>query len=41
MIGAVIVFWKFPKAERERQLLAEYRAEDAPPVSGGAGSVSA
>lgn len=29
VIGAVIVFWKFPKADRERELLAEYHAEDA------------
>jgi MFS family permease len=28
VIGAVIVFFMFPKVEREKQLLAEYHAED-------------
>lgn len=29
LVGAVLVFWKFPRAARERELLAEYHAEDA------------
>ena len=29
LIGAVLVFWKFPRAARERELLAEYHTEDA------------
>ncbi len=41
LVGAVIVFWKFPKAQRERELLAEYRAEDTASPPEGAGSVSA
>jgi EmrB/QacA subfamily drug resistance transporter len=28
-LGAALVFFRFPKRERERELLAEYRAEDA------------
>ena len=28
LIGAVIVAWKFPKAGREKELLAQYHAED-------------
>ena len=28
LIGAVIVAWKFPKAAREKELLAQYHAED-------------
>lgn len=37
LIGAAIVFWKFPKAARERELLAEYHAEDTADA-GGTGS---
>lgn len=29
LIGAFLVWWKFPKAARERELLAQYRSEDA------------
>lgn len=29
LIGAALVFWVFPKAARERELLAQYHAEDA------------
>jgi DHA2 family multidrug resistance protein-like MFS transporter len=29
LLGAVLVAWKFPKAEREKELLAQYHAEDA------------
>ncbi|MDW4572518.1 MFS transporter [Microbacterium sp. M3] len=29
LVGAVLVFFAFPKYEREKQLLAQYRAEDA------------
>lgn len=33
LIGALIVLWKFPRAARERELLAQYHAEDnAEPV---------
>ncbi|MCB0901918.1 MAG: MFS transporter, partial [Actinobacteria bacterium] len=28
LLGAVIVAWKFPKADREKELLAQYQAED-------------
>ncbi len=28
LLGAVIVAWKFPKADREKELLAQYHAED-------------
>jgi MFS family permease len=31
LLGAVVVFFFFPRAERERELLAEYRTEDAAP----------
>jgi EmrB/QacA subfamily drug resistance transporter len=34
LVGAVIVFFFFPKAERERQLLASYQAEDAEAEAG-------
>ncbi|HXZ55962.1 MAG TPA: MFS transporter [Gaiellaceae bacterium] len=30
LLGAALVFFRFPKAEEERRLLAEYQAEDAP-----------
>jgi DHA2 family multidrug resistance protein-like MFS transporter len=40
LVGAIIVFWKFPKAERERELLVEYRTEDQAAAPGGAGSVA-
>ena len=30
LLGATLVFFKFPKREEERKLLAEYQAEDAP-----------
>src|SRR5215470_16474956 len=33
ILGAVLVFLCFPKHERERELLAEYAAESAPPPS--------
>lgn len=33
VIGAVLVFFAFPKFEREKALLAQYRAEDAQPSS--------
>ena len=29
LIGAALVFWFFPKAARERELLAQYHAEDS------------
>ena len=29
LLGATLVFFKFPKREEERRLLAEYHAEDA------------
>jgi EmrB/QacA subfamily drug resistance transporter len=29
LVGAALVFFVFPRAEREKELLAEYRAEDA------------
>jgi hypothetical protein len=29
LIGAVLVFFMFPRKEREHELLAEYHAEDA------------
>jgi EmrB/QacA subfamily drug resistance transporter len=29
LIGAALVAWKFPGAQRERELLAQYRAEDS------------
>jgi DHA2 family multidrug resistance protein-like MFS transporter len=37
LLGAALVFVKFPGRDQERQLLAEYRAQDsgAPPVAGG------
>ena len=31
LLGATLVFFKFPKAAEERRLLAEYQAEDASP----------
>jgi MFS family permease len=30
LLGATLVFFKFPKREQERRLLAEYQVEDAP-----------
>jgi roadblock/LC7 domain-containing protein len=35
LMGAVIVFWKFPKADRERELLAQYHAQDAAATKSG------
>jgi hypothetical protein len=32
LIGAVIVFFCFPKAEREKELLASYHAADLEPT---------
>jgi hypothetical protein len=32
LLGAVLVFAKFPKYERERELLARYAAADAEPA---------
>jgi MFS family permease len=34
LLGAAIVAWKFPKADREKELLAQYRREDAVAESG-------
>lgn len=34
LIGAVIVFLKFPKKDEERKMLAQYHAEDMEPLSG-------
>ena len=36
LLGAALVFFLFPKKEREEELLAQYRAEDAsePPPTG-------
>ncbi len=28
LLGAVLVYFKFPKMEREKRLLAEYHAQD-------------
>src|SRR5215471_8616801 len=33
LLGAVLVFFKFPKRDHERQLLAEYHAEDTEPAT--------
>ncbi len=33
VLGAALVFFLFPKGEREKELLAEYSAEDAAPVA--------
>jgi hypothetical protein len=30
LVGAVMVFFLFPRHEREKELLAEYQAEDSP-----------
>ncbi|MCP2636924.1 MFS transporter [Microbacterium sp. HD4P20] len=35
LLGAALVFWKFPKAQRERELLAEYHVEDEGEDEGG------
>ena len=32
LLGAALVFLKFPKRDEERRLLASYQAEDAVPV---------
>ena len=31
VIGAVLVFWRFPGKEEEQRLLQEYATEDAQP----------
>jgi MFS family permease len=33
VLGAALVFFLFPKGKREKELLAEYAAEDAPPAA--------
>ena len=33
LLGAVLVFFMFPKGEQEKRLLAEYQSEDAAPAS--------
>jgi hypothetical protein len=35
LAGAAIVFFFFPKTDRERELLASYQAENADPGPGG------
>jgi hypothetical protein len=34
LIGAAVVFFLFPKHERENELLSEYAMQDANPASG-------
>ena len=34
VVGAVLVFFFFPKAQRERELLEQYRTEDADAPAG-------
>ena len=36
VLGAVLVFFLFPRVEREKELLAEYAAEDTAPATAGA-----
>jgi EmrB/QacA subfamily drug resistance transporter len=38
VLGAVLVFFRFPKRQEEEELLARYHAEDAEPVAPGAGT---
>src|SRR5262245_23534079 len=38
LLGAVLVFFRFPKRQEEEELLARYHAEDAEPVEPGAGN---
>jgi len=33
VLGAAVVFFLFPKGEREKELLAEYEAEDTAPAA--------